>query len=318
MRAGGDILMSTEDVIDTGRHLLSSGHPPDWASGWGQDRYGIFAEIYLEHPNDWRGVEQRLRWIPPGKFTMGSPLDESERFEQEGPETEVTIRDGFWLFDTPVTQELYELVTGENPSSYKSSTRPVQNIHWGDANQFIEMMNVHIAGLNLRMPSEAEWEYACRAGTRTATYAGSMETFGLNNAPVLEEIAWYGGNCGRDWDLDDGFDLTKLPQRRYDDPIGGTHPVAVKRPNLWGLYDMLGNVSEWCADEWHGNHADANPFGIARCPSQLPRDLNHVARGGSWISRARYLRSACRTRPRPWSLHGHGPGLRCAGDQVTR
>ena len=109
-------------IIDTAWHPLANGCPPDWASGWGQDRYGVFVEFTLLE------VTQRLRWIPPGQFQMGSPESEPGRYDGEGPRHQVTLTQGFWLFDTPCPQALWEAVMGENPSQFKSPTRPVEQV----------------------------------------------------------------------------------------------------------------------------------------------------------------------------------------------
>ncbi|MEZ5939753.1 MAG: formylglycine-generating enzyme family protein, partial [Planctomycetaceae bacterium] len=162
-------------VIETWHPLLEG--PPSWASGWGEDEdFGPFVEIKVGK------VKQRLRWIPHGSFLMGSPGDEPYkepgRDDDEGPQHEVTITRGFWLFDTPCTQAFYQAVTGENPSYFKSSNRPVEQVSWKDAQKFLEQLNGVIPGLNACLPTEAEWEYACRAGTSEALYTGPIEIIG--------------------------------------------------------------------------------------------------------------------------------------------
>ena len=194
-------LLETTVLIDQGRHPLSRGYPPDWADGWGEDEYGIFAEVTVGD------TLFRLRWIPPGRFIIGSPEDEPERDTVEGPQTEITIEAGFWLMDAPVTQALWEAVMGENPSRFVSPDRPVETVSWDDAKAFIDAVNNRLGDLTLGLPSEAQWEYACRAGTSDATYAGPIEILGDNNAPVLNEIAWYGGNSGVGFDLEDGYEI---------------------------------------------------------------------------------------------------------------
>src|SRR5262249_12534536 len=146
------------------------------------------------------------------------------------------------------TQALWEAVMGENPSYFRSSTRPVEQVSWNDCQEFVKKLNGSLDGLALALPSEAQWEYSCRAGTSTPTYAGDLNILGENNAPVLDGIAWYGGNCGVDFDLDNGVDISSWEEKQYDRVKGGTHAVGGKAPNGWGLYDMLGNVWEWCQD----------------------------------------------------------------------
>ncbi len=190
--------MTAALTIDAGWHPLIDGCPPDWASGWGHDQVGVFVEFTLGD------VTQRLRWIPPGQFVMGSPEKEPGRRSAEGPQREVTIGKGFWLFDTAVTQALWQAVMSENPSRFQSSERPVESVSWDQAQGFLGQINQLVPGLDLALPSEAQWEYACRAGTDAATYAGAMEILGDNNAPVLDAIAWYGGNSGVEFDLTEG------------------------------------------------------------------------------------------------------------------
>jgi formylglycine-generating enzyme required for sulfatase activity len=199
-----------------------------------------------------------VRWIEPGIFTMGSPKSEAGRWDDEGPQHEVTLTRGFWLGDTPVTQALWTAAMGNNPSYFKAPERPVEQVSWDDVQEFLKKMNARISGLGLKLPTEAQWEYACRAGTEGANYARSGET--------LADIAWFDENSG-----------------------GETHPVALKRCNDWGLYDMLGNVWEWCADGKRGYAAKpvtdpAGPLGSA----------SRALRGGSWGSNARNARAARR------------------------
>jgi formylglycine-generating enzyme required for sulfatase activity len=299
----------TAEIIDAAVHPLADGEPPDWASGWGHDRFGGFVEISVG------AVAQRLRWVPPGRFTMGSPADEEGRFEDEGPQHEVTIAEGFWLFDTPCTQELWEAVTGENPSRFKSPTRPVEQVSFEDVQRFIGRLNDRVPGLELSLPSEAQWEYACRAGTKTATYAGAMRILGQHNAPVLDEIAWYGGNSGVGFELDEGFDSRAWPEKQYSHERAGTRPVGLKAANPWGLDDMLGNVWEWCADEWHGSYDGAPTDGWAWLDSEGGA-ANRVVRGGSWFIVARDVRAAYRFHSGPAYRDVH-LGFRCARVQVV-
>jgi formylglycine-generating enzyme required for sulfatase activity len=213
-----------------------------------------------------------LVFIPPGKFRMGSPTNEVDRFGDEGPQTEVTISLGFWLGKCEVTQGKYLAVMGSNPSSFAGDTnRPVESVSWQDATAYCaaltqrERLAGRIATNSVyRLPTEAEWEYACRAGTTVRFSYGDDP--GYTN---LMNYAWYGDNSG-----------------------DTTHPVGQKLPNPWGLYDMHGNVWEWCQDRY-GDYAG----GIAVDPQGLATGSDRLLRGGYWGAGgdyARFCRSAHR------------------------
>ncbi|HEV7667946.1 MAG TPA: formylglycine-generating enzyme family protein [Thermoanaerobaculia bacterium] len=226
---------------------------PSWANAMGRDRYGLWASFAVGQ------AEQRMRWIPPGRFWMGSPKDEPGRHGDEGPRHLEAISEGFWLGETPCTQALWQAVMGYNPSQFKSPARPVEKISWGDCQKFLEKLGGEEWGEKWRLPTEAEWEYACRAGTETATYAGPIEILEETHESALKRIAWYGENSG-----------------------GETHPVGKMAPNLWGLNDMLGNVYEWCQDLWSADYSAEH------------KNSTRVFRGGSWSSSARVVRAAYR------------------------
>jgi formylglycine-generating enzyme required for sulfatase activity len=297
--------------IDPAWHPLVDGRAPAWASEWGEDRHGVFTAFTLDD------ITQRLRWIPAGRFVMGSPDEETqglakadverEWFEWEHPQHAVFITKGFWLFDTPCTQALWEVVMGENPSKFKNVERPVEQVSWDDVQGFLERVNARVPGLELVLPTEAQWEHACRAGTDTALYTGPIDVLGENNAPALDPIAWYAGNSGVDFDLEKGYDSSGWSEMQYPNPKSGTHPVGQKRPNPWGLYDMIGNVLEWCADGFRDYDVawQADPVG------PLDTGAVRVVRGGSWFDYARRCRSAYRGRGSPES-RGDSLGFRCA------
>ncbi len=282
-------------------HPLVLGHPPDWASGWGQDRYGVFVTLTVED------ATQRMRWIPSGTFRMGSPEDEPGRWEDEGPRHAVTLTCGFWLFDTPCTQRLWSAVMADNPSRFQSPDRPVDNVSWNGVQGFLERLNGRSSGLSLGLPTEAQWEHAYRAGTETALHTGAIAIEGAYNAPALDAIAWYGGNSGVGFELEEAHDSSGWPEKQHPHTRAGTHPVGRKQPNPWGLHDMLGNVWEWCADGWRGYTADAvtDPRG----PDAA--DAERVLRGGSCINDARSVRAAVRHRHAPFVRLDYF-GFRCA------
>ena len=207
-----------------------------------------------------RGVTLELVWIPPGEFLMGSPDGERGRDGDEGSQHRVRITKGFWMGKYEVTQKQWETVMGHNPSRFKGDgRRPVESVSWDDCQEFLKKLNSRASSPGFRLPTEAEWEYACRAGTTTRFYWGDHSD---------SAHAWYRDNSGRH-----------------------PHPVGEKKPNAWGLYDMSGNVWEWCHDRY-GNYSP-KPVTDPRGPSS---GSNRVLRGGSWTNYARYCRSSNRLR----------------------
>jgi formylglycine-generating enzyme required for sulfatase activity len=243
--------------------------PEPWVSDWGEDDYGIFMGF------TYKGVRQDFRWIEPGTFLMGSPEDEPQR-ESNETQHEVTLTQGFWFADTTVTQALWEAVMGENPSRFKGANRPVENINWNDAQAFIGKMNGMKAELRLCLPTEAQWEYACRAGTTTPFYFGEQ---------ISPEIVNYDGN----------YPYNNGRKGEYREQ---TVEVGSLPPNDWGLHEMHGNVWEWCQD-WYGNY----PAEPVVDPQGSQSGARRVLRGGSWIDDGRSCRSACRTRHDPASRY---------------
>lgn len=219
-------------------------------------------------------------WIPPGTFKMGSPLSEGGK-HNEHPQHMVTISKGFWLGKMLVTQGQYQAVMGTNPSDFTTvgADAPVDTVSWDDAMEFCHKLTAQEraagrlpTGYAYTLPTEAQWEYACRAGTTGALYG------------KLDEIAWYYGNSG-----------------------DSTHPVGQKKPNAFGLYDMIGSVWEWCSDWYHDDYPDGN----VTDPVGADSGINRVVRGGWWGLPAVYCRSAFRSDYDP-SIHFDFIGFRLA------
>jgi formylglycine-generating enzyme required for sulfatase activity len=209
-------------------------------------------------------------FIPAGTFTMGSPEAEFERFNDESPQTTVSFRSGLFFATNLVTQREYLAITGVNPSFFTGNlSRPVEQVNWLSASNYCRLLTQQEfatgripAGCAYRLPTEAEWEYACRAGTTTPFYYGNDTT----NYTALLTHAWFADNSP------------------------GTMPVGQKPANPWGLFDMGGNVWEWCQD-WYDT---AYSGGSATDPQGPSSGTTRVLRGGSWLDDARFCRSACR------------------------
>jgi formylglycine-generating enzyme required for sulfatase activity len=216
------------------------------------------------------GVTLELVQIPPGEFMMGG-----NKFDNEKPVHKVKITRPFYLGKYVVTQQQWEAVMGSHPSLTEGAKNPVEQVSWDDCQVFLEKLNARFAAGKkgkFALPTEAQWEYACRAGSTTRYCFGDDEA-------SLGEYAWYSNNSR-----------------------GYTHPVGKKKPNAWGLYDMHGNVWEWCQDWYdHGYYAKSptdDPVGPAT-------GSERVFRGGGWGREARGCRSASRARAKPGSQGGN-------------
>jgi formylglycine-generating enzyme required for sulfatase activity len=203
-------------------------------------------------------IGMQLRLIPPGEFMMGSPASEWGPRDNETLHV-VRITKPFYLSATEVTQAQYERVMGTNPSHSKGPFKPVEKVSWHDAMEFFRTLSVR-EGEEYRLPTEAEWEYACRAGTTTAYSFG-------DDTSQLEKYAWYTVNSGRT-----------------------THAVGAKLPNAWGLYDMHGNVWEWCQD-WYGDYGNEK---VVTDPTGPAEGRDRVLRGGAFSYPPMYVRAALR------------------------
>lgn len=208
-----------------------------------------------------------MRWIVPGEFLMGSPADEPERSDRESLH-EVELTQGYWLADTACTQQLWQAVMGENPSRFSSEDNPVEQVSWLDVEKFLQKLNNGTADGDFRFPTEAQWEYSCRAGTATA--------FNIGENITPDQVNYDGRNP---------YNHGPVGEFR-----GESVPVKTFSPNDWGLYQMHGNVLEWCWD-WFNKDYSAEQQVDPRGPS---RGAHRVLRGGGWILRARDCRSAVR------------------------
>ncbi|BBH39226.1 hypothetical protein myaer102_17550 [Microcystis viridis NIES-102] len=222
------------------------------------------AKLTLFSENLPKGITLEMVSLPAGQFLMGSSDSDPDAYQNEKPPHQVQVN-SFAIGKYPVTQAQYQAVMGTNPSRFKNwfknnPQNPVENVSWNDAQAFCQKLS-QITGKTYRLPTEAEWEYACRAGTTTRYYFG-------DDANQLGDYAWYYGNSQ-----------------------DTTHPVGQKKPNAWGLYDMSGNVWEWCEDNWHDNYIGAPKDGSA----WLTNDNDcQIMRGGSWSFNPSYCRSAYR------------------------
>ncbi|BAZ39979.1 hypothetical protein NIES4101_59370 [Calothrix sp. NIES-4101] len=225
------------------------------------------AEIFKENLGN--GVNLEMVLIPGGTFLMGSPDNEQGHSSYERPQHRVTIQP-FYIGKFTVTQAQYEVIMGHNPSYFKGANRPVDSVSWDDAVEFCQKISWKTAR-NYRLPSEAEWEYACRADTTKAFCFGET---------ITSELANYDGN----------YTYGSAPKGIYRKE---TTEVGKFPPNAFGLYDMHGNVWEWCQDVWHDNYHGAPTDG--RAWENGNDNQLKLLRGGSWVNFPENCRSANRT-----------------------
>ncbi|MCD4722658.1 MAG: formylglycine-generating enzyme family protein [Desulfobacula sp.] len=234
----------------------------------------------------------RFVLIPPGNFIMGSPESEKGRQWNE-KRHKVIISKSFYLTETEVTQGQWEKLVGFNPSSFSNlgKTYPVDTVSWNECVEFIRVLNGWEGTKKYRLPTEAEWEYACRAGSSSTFADGPITTFSCNEPePAIIDMAWYCYNSGR------------------QNPSGDfkPHPVKTRNPNKWGLYDMHGNVQEWVLDscKWRsfwrakvGVVTDTYKDNIVDPLSKIGK--HKIIRGGGWYQTSKYQRSAYRSYYKP-------------------
>jgi len=246
---------------------------PSWASVVKQDEWGIYAE--LETPSTEpleQAIKQGFRWIPAGQFMMGSPQDEIDRSYYEDYH-QVTLSQGFWLADTACSQAVWQAVMSNNPSEFKlSAQHPLENLSWQDVQEFMQRINQQIPSLNAALPSEAQWEYACRGA--------SISAFNIGETISSKQVNFNGN-----------FPYSGAPKSDYREQ---TVLVNSLSQNDWGLYQMHGNVWEWCQDYWQaelGTQAVTDPI-----TTTDGGENRRVLRGGSWFYGGRSCRSAIRNR----------------------
>jgi formylglycine-generating enzyme required for sulfatase activity len=234
------------------------------------------AQYFIENLGD--GVELEMVQIPSGTFLMGSPEDELDRFDDESPQHPVTLST-FFLGKYPITQAQWRAVArlpqikqelDPEPSHFKGADRPVESVSWWEAVELCDRLSQH-TGRQYRLPSEAEWEYACRAGTTTPFHFGET---------ITTDLANYNGN----YTYGEGMEGKYCEETT---PVG-----SFKVANAFGLYDMHGNVLEWCEDHWHENYEGAPEDGSAWISED--KDARRLLRGGSWDVNPRDCRSAVR------------------------
>ncbi|MCW9683089.1 SUMF1/EgtB/PvdO family nonheme iron enzyme, partial [Dolichospermum planctonicum UHCC 0167] len=249
------------------------------------NRRNATAKYFIEDLGN--GVFLEMVEIPGGKFLMGSPENEAKRSDNESPQHQVTVP-SFWIGKYELTQAQYQAIIGNNPSFFKGDNHPVEQVSWNDAVTFCQKLSQR-TGKNYRLPSEAEWEYACRAGTTTPFYFGES---------ITPELVNYNGN----------HVYASAPKRQYREQ---TTDVGNFPPNAFGLYDMHGNVWEWCQDDLHDNYTNAPQDGIA----WISQSGNaKMLRGGSWGDNPDNCRSAYRnTHYFDYNFHLIGFRVVCGG-----
>jgi formylglycine-generating enzyme required for sulfatase activity len=233
-------------------YFWACGKAPSWARDWGHDDDGPWVTFCVPDTE----ATQRMRWCPPGRYMMGA-ANGDDIFTVERPQHWVVLEQGFWMFDTACTEALWSAVMGRPPENPRGPAYPFTEVSWDDAKEFVQRLNDSLPGLAIDLPSEARWEYACRASTETPYHFGKCAN------PALANYASQG-------------------------PVEVRHLPA----NPWGLFEMHGNVWEWCLDHWHDTYSGAPEDGSAWIDRE---DATlRVLRGGSWDAVSRRVRAAYR------------------------
>lgn len=274
---------SSRQVDSLRENILSAAMPVELRSDFDGNS---FLEIKI------RQHKCRFIWIPPGEFLMGSPKTERGRHDNENQHS-VVLTQGYWLAETACTQAFWQALMGKNPSRFKGDDLPVEQVSWEDVQQFISKLNRSLQGIVARLPTEAEWEYACRAGSETAFSFGESLDLSLAN---------YSG----EWNLGDDDH-----REAESNPLGKTAPVKAYAANTWGFHQMHGNVYEWCEDRL-GDY----PVGAVADPLGVEEGGERVLRGGSWFLFGRRLRSAYRDGYEP-DIRNYSIGFRLALGPVS-
>ncbi|MDF5731255.1 MAG: formylglycine-generating enzyme family protein [Rhizonema sp. PD38] len=253
------------------------------------NRYRQTAQYFVEDLGN--GIKLEMVLIKGGSFIMGAPETEEGSRDDERPQHQVIVPT-FFMSKYPVTQAQWQAVAGlrqvnreinPEPSHFKGDKRPVEQVSWNDAVEFCDRLAAHTKR-QYRLPSEAEWEYACRAGTTTPFHFGET---------ITTDLANYRGTDDKDGKWLGSYGTGPKGIYRGETTVVGSFEVA----NAFGLYDMHGNVWEWCLDDWHGNYEGAPTDGIAWLDDNdnlCQKNGDAVLRGGSWIYNSRYCRSASR------------------------
>ena len=237
-----------------------------------------------------KGVSFKMIRVQGGTFTMGCTSEQKHNYycnRDEEPAHNVTLY-YYYIGESEVTQELWKAVMDSNPSYFKGDSRPVEQVSWNDCQEFIRKLN-ELTGKKFRLPTEAEWEFAARGGRESDNYEYSGDK-------DIDAVAWYWGNAGN---------------KDKSNPDYGTHVVKTKKPNELGIYDMSGNVCEWCSD-WYGKYPDAAQFN-PRGPNMSYSTNYRVLRGGGWLFTSDECRSSCR-KQRQSNAKGYAVGLRLVLD----